>query len=319
MQFGKMILLVVLVMSGLSVQAQSLKDLALQHEKNDPRFVANAEAFAKANPKNAEAMIWLTKARIKAKKYESAVEAGKTAVELAPNNSQAQFWLGNAYGSRINEVSMISKMGMAGKLRDAYETAIKLDPELTEARQYMIQFYLQAPSAVGGGRDKAVVQANEIGKRDAAKGHLARATIAMSDKKPDEALKHVEAAYKAKPSDASIRMSLGLTYQQAKRWADAYQHFKAWTAEDANAGTAWYQLGRTAAMSGQYLQEGEQALLRYLKMPHAANEPKNENAYHRLGQVQAHAGKKTEARASYQAALKLDPKMKEVKEELAKL
>jgi tetratricopeptide (TPR) repeat protein len=319
MRFFSIFLLGGLLVTAFSVNAQSIKDLASQNEKNDPRFIANAEAFAKANPSNAEAYIWLTRARIKAKKYESAIEAGEQAVELAPNNPQAHFWLGNAYGSRINQVSMLSKMSMAGKLRDAYEAAVKHDPNLIEARHYLIQYYMQAPSAIGGSREKALAQATEISKRDAVQGHIARASIAMTEKKPAEALKFYEAAYKAKPSDDGIRMAVGLGYQQTSRWEDAYQHFKTWTGENDKAATAWYQLGRTAAMSGKYLEEGEQALQRYLKIPRTGNEPKNQNAYYRLGQVQARAGKKAEARASLQAAIKLDPKMKEAKEELAKL
>ena len=57
--------------------------------------------------------------------------------------------LGNYFG-------MMSKMSMAPKLRNAFETAVKLDPSLTEARSALIEYYLQAPSMVGGGADKAV-------------------------------------------------------------------------------------------------------------------------------------------------------------------
>jgi cytochrome c-type biogenesis protein CcmH/NrfG len=50
-----------------------------------------------------------------------------------------------------------------------------------------------------------------------------------------------------------------------------------------------------------------------------SNEPANQHAYYRLGQLYAKAEKKTEARAAFQSALKLDPAFKEPKAELAKL
>ncbi len=70
---------------------------------------------------------------------------------------------------------MMSKMSMAPKLRDAFEKTVQLDPNNLDARESLLQFYLQAPSVVGGGKDKAQAQAREIAKRDPARGHLAQA------------------------------------------------------------------------------------------------------------------------------------------------
>ena len=69
----------------------------------------------------------------------------------------------------------------------------------------------------------------------------------------------------------------------------------------------------------QLLDEGIGALRKYLGMPHAGNEPQNQNAYYRLGQLYAKAGRKAEAKAAFQSALKLEPGYKEVKAELSKL
>ena len=302
-----------------SVFAVSPQDIKAQLDADDKRALPNAEAWVKANPKNADAWVLLTRARLQADKNEAAIDSAEKAVALAPNNAQAQFWLGNSYGSHIGEVGMLSKMSMAPKLRDAFEQTVKLDPNNLDARESLLQFYLQAPSIAGGGKDKALAQANEIGKRDAARGYRAKAQIQLADKDAAGALKSYEAAYAAKPSDKNTRMALGVAYQQAGRWNDAFRHFRAWAAQDANAGLAWYQIGRTSVLSGLQLNEGIAALQKYLLMPHAGDEPPNKNAYHRLGQLYAKAGKRAEAKAAFQAALKLDPNFKDVKDELAKL
>ncbi len=310
------LLFVLGVSSALAITATDVKNLL---EVRDKKALASAEALAKAEPKNAEAWILLTRARLQANLAETAIDSAQKAVKLAPNNSQAYFILGNAYGSRIGQVNMLSQASMAPKIRDAFEKTVALDPNNLDAREGLIQFYLQAPSMFGGSKEKANVQANEIAKRDVARGHLARAQIFMIEKNNSAALKSYEAAYAAKPSDKNIRLALGIGYQMTERWNDAFKHFRAWTAQDDKAGPAWYQLGRTSAMSGLQLEEGVAALQKYLLMPHAVNDPQNKNAYHRLGQLYAKLGKKTEARAALQAALKLDPKFSDAKTELAKL
>jgi len=284
-----------------------------------PSALAAAEALVKAEPKNGSAWVALTQARVYAKRYEKAVEAGERATELAPNDAQAHYWLGNALGNRIGEVGMIGKMSLAPDLRDAFERAVKLDPSLIDARNSLIEFYLQAPSAIGGGVDKAKAQATAIGKYDRARGLTAQARIAMHEKKTSQAIELIESAMALKPADDAMRLQLIVLYQEVKRWPDAYAAIKKWIGEAPKSSKAQYQLGRLAAESGRYLDEGEAGLRAYLKMPRGSDDPKLHHARYRLGQVLAKAGRKDEARAEFQAALKLDPKMKEAKEALATL
>jgi len=314
--FSCVLLFVVCVSSVFAITPQDVKLLV---DARDKKALASADALAKAEPKNAEAWILLTRARLQANQAQAAVESAEKAVRFAPNNSQSHFWLGNAYGSRVGQVGMFAQMSMAPKIRDAFEKTVTLDPNNLDAREGLLQFYLQAPSVVGGGKDKANMQANEIAKRDFARGHLARAQVFMSEKNTLAALKSYEAAYAAKPGDKNIRLAVGIGYQMAERWSEAFKHFRAWTAQDEKAGPAWYQIGRTSALSGLQPDEGIAALQKYLGMSHAANEPQNKNAYHRLGQLYAKVGKKAEAKTALQAALKLDPKFADAKTELDKL
>lgn len=302
-----------------SAWAQTPQDIKSQLDARDKKALLNAEAYAKANPSNAEAWILLTRARLQAGKAESAVASAEKAVKLAPRSAQSHYWLGNAYGSRIGEVGMMSKMSMAPKLRGAFETTVVLDPNNLDAREALLQFYLQAPAIAGGGKDKAQLQVGEIAKRDAARGHLAQAQVHLNEQNNAAAVKSYEAAYVANPGNADVRLALGIAYQQSKRWPDAFRHFRAWTKADPKAGAAWYQIGRTAVLSGLQIEEGIAALQLYLKLPHAGNEPQNQHAYYRMGQLYAKAGQKAEARAALQSALKLDPGFKDAKAELAKL
>ncbi len=300
-------------------QASTVAQVQSMLKSRDKGALAAAEALTKAQPKNADAWIVLTQARIFAKQYEKAVVAGEKAVELAPDNAQSHYWLGNALGNRIGQVGMIGKMSMAPDLRDAFERAVKLDPALTDARQSLIEFYLQAPGAIGGGIDKAKAQSAAIGKYDRAAGLRSQVRIALHEKNWTQAIKFAEAALALKPDDTAMRQQLIVLYQEAKRWPEAYAAVKKWIAEAPKSNNAQYQLGRLAAESGQYLAEGEAALRAYLGMPREAQDPAPKNAHYRLGQVLAKAGRKDEARLAFQTALKLDPKMKEAKDAIATL
>lgn len=304
---------------ALPASAKTLPEVRAMVESKASGALAAAEALTKATPNDANAWVLLVRARLQAKQAEKAIAAGEKATAFGPKNAQAFYWLGNAYGSRIGEVGMLSKMSMAPKLRDAFEQAVKLDPALVDARSSLIEFYLQAPGAIGGGIDKARAQAAAIARYDRARGFMAQGRIAMHEKKPAEALKAYEQAHALKPDDAQLRLSLILGYQQAKRWKDAYVMARQWTVDEPKKAKPWYQIGRIAAESGQYLPEGEAALRTYLKLGRETGDPEPKHARYRLGQILAKAGRKDEARAELQAALKIDPKFKEAKDALAAL
>lgn len=304
---------------ALAASAKTVPEVQALIEAKAPGALTAAEALTKTTPNDTDAWVMLVRARLQARQAEKAIAAGEKATALGPRNAQAFYWLGNAYGNRLGEVGMLSKLSLAPKLRDAFEQAVKLDPALIDARSSLIEFYLQAPGAMGGGIDKARAQATVIGKYDQARGLMARGRIAMHEQKPAEALNAYEQAYALKPDSEQLRLSLIVGYQQAKRWKDAYTLLRKWTIENPKKAIPHYQIGRIAAESGQYLPEGEAALRMYLTLPREAGDPEPKHARYRLGQVLAKAERKDEAQAELRAALKIDPKFKEAKGALATL
>jgi hypothetical protein len=82
---------------------------------------------------------------------------------------------------------------------------------------------------------------------------------------------------------------------------------------------ATYQIGKTSALSGQRLERGEVCLKKYLTYQPQKNEPSHAGANMRLAQIMEKAGKKTEAKKLYEAALKGDATLKEAKEGLERV
>ncbi|PIQ37664.1 MAG: hypothetical protein COW59_05935, partial [Lysobacterales bacterium CG17_big_fil_post_rev_8_21_14_2_50_64_11] len=88
-------------------------------EQKDVRAAPAIAALVKAELKNADAQVLWVRVLLQQGEAKKAVTLAKDAVELAPGNAQTHYWLGNAYGHRIGQVGMISKMLIAPKLRDA--------------------------------------------------------------------------------------------------------------------------------------------------------------------------------------------------------
>lgn len=252
-------------------------------------------------------------------KLDEAVEVLEQAVELAPNDAAAHHLLGAAYGRKAGAGSMFTKMRLASDVKEHFERAVELAPEDVEYRESLIQFYAQAPAVAGGGIDKAKAQALEIGKRDAVRGRMAEGLVARVAGKPDEALAHYRAAYALRPDDARLGVQLGIYLQELKRWDEAFGHFQLVVSRMPEAMPAWYQLGRTSVLANARHAEGEAALKRYLGWTPTAQDPPLAAARWRLGMLYEQMKKPAEARAEYQAALKLDPEHAEAKAALRKL
>lgn len=313
-----------LLLAGFSAAAfANAADIESLLKVRDPGALAKAQAFVEANEANARAWVLLARAQLQKGEADEAVESAEQAVELAPNDAQAQFWLGNSLGARIGQVNMLRKMAMAPDLRDAFEAAVRLDGNLLDARSALIQFYLQAPGAMGGGVEKAQAQQAEIARRNPARGHLAEATIQRAHFKDDSAaMRAIDAAVAAVPAlpadDIDTRVSVGTSLVALERYADARTYYLAWAAAQPRQAAPHYHLGRLAAISGQFLDEGSAGLKRYLDggLARGENDPDNTSAWWRLGQIQAKQGDAATARASFQTALRLDPANTEAKKSL---
>lgn len=233
----------------------------------------------------AETQAALGAKHLAAENADAAVAAYEKAVELDPGSSALRLQLASAYGLAAQKAGMLSKMGWAKKVRASYEKAVELDPKNLAARESLMSFYQMAPSMMGGGMDKAREQASAIRQLDPVRGHVAFGMIAQAEKKFADAEKEFDAALALAPDDYA----------------------------------ALYQVGRTAALSGQHLDRGAEALQRCLALTPPAGAPGHDAAHWRLGIIHEKRGDKAAARAAYEAALKVNPKFPQALEALKKL
>ena len=110
---------------------------------------------------------------LQARHYPQAAAWLERAIALDGTQATYYLWLGRTYGYQAQHAPAGAQFFLARKVRTCLEKAVELNPELVEARVDLLSFYLQAPSLVGGGVEKAKLQAAEIAKRDPAQGKRA--------------------------------------------------------------------------------------------------------------------------------------------------
>src|SRR5256885_11035755 len=115
-----------------------------------------------ATPNDAEAFHLLNRAYCVIEKWDQAIKAGEKAVALKPDSSDYHMWLGRAYGSKAEHSGWFSGMQNAKKSRAGFEKSVELNSMNAEARTDLAEFYMEAPGILGGGKDKALAQADAM-------------------------------------------------------------------------------------------------------------------------------------------------------------
>jgi tetratricopeptide (TPR) repeat protein len=156
--------------------ADSARRLAERGRRTDA--LAYGEAAARAAPANPLALAALATGALAVERFDQAVAAADSAVALAPGLSAAQLILGQAYLSHARAHPSLGAIRKVKTGRAALERAIALDPDNLDARHTLLQFLLQAPGFVGGSRQEAGRQAEEVARRDRTRGLLARIEVA---------------------------------------------------------------------------------------------------------------------------------------------
>lgn len=309
------------------------RGLALLEADKAAEAVAILVPAAKANPRSARATFLAGRALVEegetlrragnqagaTKKFEQATDWLEKATELAPQDAVAWRWLGNTYGRRAQSANKFQQARLAGKVKSAFETAVRLDPTDVESRESLIQFYLQAPGFMGGSVDKALVEAKAIAKYDKLRGHNQAALVYLRQRDTAKVIEEYRAAARAFPDSIPPQVSLVAGLGNVGRHADLWTEIDRMEARFPDEPRVIFQVGRAAAVSGQQLDRGAKSLRRYLTLtPRPVDIPLTA-AHYRLGMILAKQGDKAGARAEYEATLRLDKNHRDAKAALEAL
>jgi tetratricopeptide (TPR) repeat protein len=313
-----LVLAFLIVLPHLQGQTSSLDQArALVAARSSPEEAKSLLAKAIASdPKNAEAHYLLGEILYAFGDYKNAADEAQKAVTLDDSKSDYHLLLGNALSGLVDSAGMFKKMSLARQMKAEFERAVALDPKNIPARTSLLEFYVQAPSLVGGGSDKALEQAKQINALDPLEGHYAMAVLYFDQKKFAQSEDEYKTAIDADPKRAKSYSELAFLYIQEKKDSDAAPAFKRAFELDPNYLPACFGVARSDLLSGQNLDEAERLFKKYLTRWPEENEPSLANAHWRLGQVYEKENKKELAVAEWKEAQRLAPNFKPAQDSL---
>ena len=98
-------------------------------------------------------------------------------LEKHPEDAESYRVAGDIYVTRAQSASLFSAPGLAKKGLKSYLKSVELAPKNVRYRLNLLQYYMQAPSIVGGNKDKAIEQASKIKELNPLKGIIAQGLI----------------------------------------------------------------------------------------------------------------------------------------------
>jgi Tfp pilus assembly protein PilF len=188
------------------------------------------EEILKKDDKNAEAhndlgMVYLNR-RNPEYDVDKAVDETEKAVNLAPNNANIQYGYGAALGIKVQNAGIIKQAMLAPKVKKAFLRAVELNPKHIQARVALAQYYMMAPSIMGGDEEEAWRQLEEVIKLDEVQGRTVKAGFLLRAKKNDEAEKEYKILVTSKPKEWKVWHRYGYFCMHLEHYDNAIEHFK---------------------------------------------------------------------------------------------
>lgn len=267
--------------------------------------VLRLEEALKADKENTELLIALARAHWELGENKKAQKYMEKAIDQKPQDARDYYLLGRIYSSRVNEVSIFKKLSYAGKIRDSFQRTIELNPGHVKAHLALLLFYLNAPGIAGGGRDKAeeiIVRLRRINDTAAWRGEL---LLALADGELEQAYDYLDKILNQIPNDVDSLFTRSILFINEEKYESAIQDLRHLVTLDVpdeyqrhRQLTAWYQLGKLASESGEWLAEGRQYLEAYIALDLRRDGPGKAWAYYRLAGIYGHMNE-NERRVEY--------------------
>jgi tetratricopeptide (TPR) repeat protein len=256
-------------------------------------------------PNDAVAHNLLCRAHFTLGNWDRGISACEKAVSLDADNGQYHLWLGRIYGEKADHASFLSAAGLAKKVRNELETAVRLDPNNAAARIDLAEFYLEAPGIVGGGKDKALAQAEKLTALDPVKAGWVKGRLAEKSKNLAAAELAYRAAVEASHGRADAWVNLGRFYRNTGRLPEMQEAIEHVSSAPLNQPSILMDAAGVLIRTGRDQQLAVQYLRRYISSNASAEDEPLFKAHYLLGTLLQQPGDKAATAQEYRAALAL--------------
>ena len=322
------------------------------------RLKATIEPRAAANPSDGEAQWLLSRVRLAYRDADGALAPAEKAVALDGKNAEYRWQLAQVVGEQASSASVFKQIGLAKRFKREAEAVLAIDPKHTGAMVGLMEFYYRAPGIVGGDKKKAEQIPAQIMAVNKVDGYIAKIRL-MSRMDPQPPAAQFEQVYveavTADPSRYEPHINLASIYTSgtAPRWelaekealiakrmepdrsapysilAAVYSIGERWSELDAILAeaekripdnlTPYLRSSSTLVYAGKDLPRAERYARKYLSQEPEPTSTSLAVAHWRLGLVLEKQGRKPDAIAEIQAAVKMDPKFEQAQKDLKRI
>lgn len=232
---------------------------------------------------------------------EKAVEHLEKAVELVGNNPEFHFRLAEAYAKNFSYANILRKPFIATKMKTQLELAVRYDPSSVEFREALIQYYVLAPTVLGGSYARAREEADALRRVDPYFGLLAYANINAEEGDHGKANSFYLRAIQVRPNTWQAYQRYGTYCLGVDEIDRAIQQFKKYTELSPETAASYEHLAGAFVRKRMY----DLAIAEYLKAVEI--DPSLTQLIFRIAQLYEFKGSTPEARGYYSEYLKRSP------------
>jgi predicted Zn-dependent protease len=269
------------------------------------------------SPEDPDVRLWLGKAYLKARDWDNAVKEMEKSVQLQPSAAINYLWLGRACGGKAAHTFPLFAARWARRVVKEFESARKLAPQNLDIRFDLLEFYLEAPGIMGGGRDKANAEAQAIASQNSRKGYTARSIILSKEKKWDLAKKELTQATIDFPNDPDTYKDLAEFFLDRKDFKEALQNARKALALNSESKGIRLLVAAACTQLRTNLDEAENTLNRLASGSLEDSDPSFEDVYYWLGECYLAKGERSRALDAFKTALAFNPDYDKAKESIS--
>jgi Flp pilus assembly protein TadD len=286
---------------------------------------------------------------------DGALDLAQRAAQLDGKSSDYHLTLGQNFGRLAAQASIFSAGPLAIKFRKEVEVSIELAPKNLDALDSMMIFKYRAPALMGGDKDEAHALAEKITSINPSAGYLAQAELAELQNNPgleeayflkavqanpgnyeaqtalanlytqsghakyDEAANHAQSAMHLDPARIGSYWILARVFALEANWNDLEQILAAGEKQVPDDLRPYYESAQALLETGKDFARAENCARKYLSQEPEGEEPDSADAHRLLGLIFEREGRRNEARAEIQTALRLRPGFRDAKDDLKRL
>jgi tetratricopeptide (TPR) repeat protein len=256
------------------------------------------------SPNDAELHNLLCRAHFMAEDWDRGIPECELARSLDPQKSLYYMWLGRIYGEKADRVGFLTAASLVKKVRSSFERAVELDPNSWEARTDLAEFYLEAPSIVGGGREKAREQAKMLLPLNPGMAHWVLARIAEKERNSAEAEREYRAGIAATHGGARSWLDFAIFLRHTNRFEEMEKALKEVESAPVDRPESLMDGASLLLSAGRYFPLGVRLVHRYFSAGTVEEAPAFK-AHTYLGELLEKQGDRRGAAEEYRSALAL--------------